>query len=284
MVLPGLVYFAVFHYVPLWGLLVAFKDFKPFLGFFDSPWVGLDHFRRLVQEATFWNVVLNSLVLNLYNLVFFFPLPIILALSLNEVGNRFFKRIVQTVLYLPHFLSWVIIYGITFLFFSNQGIVNVQLRDWNLPPVPVFLNPDLFRPMIVFQQIWTDAGWGAIVILAALTSISPELYEAAMIDGANRWHQLRYITLPGIKSVILILFILRLGNLLRIGFEQIYIMQNPLNYSVSNVLETYSFRAGILNGELGYATAVGLFQSAVALALVVSANWLVNRMGEDGIW
>jgi putative aldouronate transport system permease protein len=160
----------------------------------------------------------------------------------------------------------------------------MQLRDWNLQPVSVFLNPDLFRPMIVSQQIWKDTGWGAIVILAALTSISPELYEAAMIDGANRWHQLRYITLPGIKGVILILFILRLGNLLRVGFEQIYIMQNPLNYSISNVLETYSFRAGILNGELGYATAVGLFQSVIALVLVVSANWLVNKMGEEGIW
>jgi putative aldouronate transport system permease protein len=284
MVLPGVIYFLVFHYVPLWGLLVAFKDFKAYLGFADSPWVGLEHFRRLLQEPIFWSVLRNSLIINLYNLIFFFPLPIILALLLNEVRNHFFKRTVQTLLYLPHFLSWIIIYGMTFLSFSNQGIVNMQLRDWNLQPVSVFLNPDLFRPMIVSQQIWKDTGWGAIVILAALTSISPELYEAAMIDGANRWHQLRYITLPGIKGVILILFILRLGNLLRVGFEQIYIMQNPLNYSISNVLETYSFRAGILNGELGYATAVGLFQSVIALVLVVSANWLVNKMGEEGIW
>jgi len=167
---------------------------------------------------------------------------------------------------------------------ATVTLVNVQLREWNLQPVPVFLEASFFRPMIVLQQIWRDAGWGAIVILAALTGISPELYEAAMIDGANRWQQFRHITLSGIKGVILVLLILRMGNLLRIGFEQIYIMQNPLNYGVSEVLETYSFRTGILNANFGYATAVGLFQSAVAVFLVVSANWIVNKMGEEGIW
>jgi len=284
MALPGIIYFLVFHYLPLWGVLVAFKDFKPYLGFTKSQWVGLEHFHRLIQEPVFWSVLANSLIINFCNLLFFFPLPIILALLLNEVRSRFFKRAVQTVVYLPHFLSWVIVYGITFLLFSNQGLVNAQIREWNLQPIPVFLEPGFFRPMIVLQQIWRDAGWGAIIILAALTGISPELYEAAMIDGANRWQQFRYVTLPGIKGVILILLILRMGNLLRIGFEQIYIMQNPLNYEVSEVLETYSFRTGILNANFGYATAVGLFQSVVAIFLVVSANWIVNKMGEEGIW
>jgi putative aldouronate transport system permease protein len=284
MALPGIIYFLIFHYLPLWGILIAFKDFKPYLGFAKSQWVGLEHFHRLIQEPVFWRVLANSLIINLCNLIFFFPLPIILALLLNEVRSRFFKRTVQTVVYLPHFLSWVIVYGITFLLFSNQGLVNIQLREWNRQPVPVFFEASFFRPMIVLQQIWRDAGWGAIVILAALTGISPELYEAAMIDGANRWQQFRYITLSGIKGVILILLILRMGNLLRIGFEQIYIMQNPLNYRVSEVLETYSFRTGILNANFGYATAVGLFQSAVAVFLTVSANWVVNKMGEEGIW
>ena len=284
MALPGIVYFLVFHYLPLWGILVAFKDFKPYIGFSKSPWVGLENFRRLFHESMFWRVLANSLIINCYNLIFYFPVPIILALLLNEVRNRFFKRTVQTVVYLPHFLSWVIVYGITFLLFSSQGLVNVRLREWNLQTVPAFLEPGFFRPTVVVQQIWRDAGWGAIVILAALTGIGPELYEAAMIDGANRWQQFRYVTLPGIRGVILILLILRMGNMLRVGFEQIYIMQNPLNYEVSEVLETYSFRTGILNANFGYATAVGIFQSVVALVLIVGANWVVNRIGEEGIW
>jgi len=284
MALPGVIYFFIFHYIPLWGLLIAFKDYKPFMGFTASNWVGLQYFQRLLQEPVFWNVLANSLIINFYNLIFFFPLPIILALLLNEVRSQLFKRTVQTVVYLPHFMSWVIIYGLTFLLFSNQGLINTQLREWNLSPVLVFLEPNLFRPMIVLQDIWRDVGWGTIVILAALTGINPELYEAAMIDGANRWQQVRYITLPSIKGVILILLILRLGNLLRIGFEQIYVMQNPLNYGVSDVLETYSFRTGILNANFGYATAVGLFQSVTAIFLIVVANWLVKKMGEEGIW
>jgi putative aldouronate transport system permease protein len=284
MALPGVIYFLVFNYLPLWGILVAFKDFKPFLGFTKSAWVGIENFQRLAKEPVFWNVLANSLIINFYNLIFYFPLPIVLALLLNEVQSRVFKRTVQTVLYLPHFLSWVIVYGITFLLFSNQGLINVQLRELNLQPVQVFLEPNFFRPLIILQQIWRDAGWGTILILAALSGINPELYEAGMIDGANRWQQARYITLPSIKGVILILLILRLGNLLRIGFEQIYIMQNPLNYSVSDVLETYSFRTGILNANFGYATAVGLFQSVIALFMVLAANWTVNKMGEEGIW
>jgi putative aldouronate transport system permease protein len=284
MVLPGLIYFLVFNYLPLWGILVAFKDFKPFLGFMKSAWVGLENFQRLVNEPAFWNVLTNSLIINICNLLFFFPLPIIIGLLLNEVRSRFFKQTVQTVLYLPHFLSWVIIYGLTFLLFSNQGLVNNQLREWNMQPVLAFLEPNYFRPMVILQQIWRDTGWGTIVIMAALSGINPDLYEAGMIDGANRWQQARYITLPGIKGVILILLILRLGNLMRIGFEQIYLMQNPLNYSVSDVLETYSFRTGILNADFGYATAVGIFQSVIALILVVGANWIVNKMGEEGIW
>lgn len=284
MALPGVVYFLVFHYLPLWGLLVAFKDFKPFVGFANSPWVGLQHFQRLFSEPIFWIVLRNSLVISFYNLIFFFPVPIVVALMLNEVKSRLFKRSVQTIIYLPHFLSWVIIYGITFLLFANDGLVNVQLREANLRPIPVFLNPGLFIPAIVLQQIWRDAGWGAIIILAALAGIRPELYEAAIVDGANRWQQFRYVTLPSIRGVILILLALRLGSLLRVGFEQIYIMQNPLNYGVSDVLEIYSFRAGILNGQLSYATAIGFFQSIVALILVVGANWIIKTIGEESIW
>lgn len=284
MALPGVIYFFVFNYLPFWGLLVAFKDYKPFLGFAKSAWVGIENFQRLANEPAFWNVLANSLRINLYNLIFYFPIPIVLALMLNEVRSRIFKRTVQTVLYLPHFLSWVIIYGLTFLFFSNQGLINNQLRNLNLQPVQVFMEPTFFRPLIIVQQIWRDAGWGTILILAALSGISPELYEAGMIDGANRWQLVRYITLPSIRGVVLILLILRLGNLLRNGFEQIYIMQNPLNYSVSDVLETYTFRTGVLNADFGYATAVGLFQSVIALFLVLAANWTVNKMGEEGIW
>ena len=284
MVIPGVIYFLVFHYAPLWGLLVAFKDFQPFRGFEDSPWVGLAHFERLALDPMFWSALANTLIISFLNLIFYFPLPIALALLLNEVRHKYFKRAVQTAVYAPHFMSWIIIYGVTFLLFSDQGLVNVQLKEHNLQPIQAFLDASLFRPTIVLQSIWRDSGWGAIVILAALATVNPQLYEAAIVDGADRWQQFCYVTLPSIGGTIWILLILRLGNLLRSGFEQVYIMQNPLNVGVSEVLDTYSFRTGLLNSDLGYATAVGLFQSVAATILVVSANWLANKMGDQGIW
>lgn len=190
----------------------------------------------------------------------------------------------QTIIYLPHFLSWITIYALVFLWFSDQGPINTNLRAAGFPTTSILQEPDLFRPIIILQQIWRDSGWGTIIILAALSGIRTELLEAAMIDGANRWQQTLYITLPGIKSTILILLILRMGDLLHTGFEQIFVMQNPLNYSVSDVLETYTFRTGLLNGNLSYATAAGLFQSLIAIVMVLGANWLVKRLGEEGLW
>jgi len=284
MLLPGLVYFFLFHYLPLWGLIIAFKDYKPFLGFNASDWVGLAHFDRLFADRSFWRALSNSLIINIYQLISGFLVPVILGLLLNEVRHRRYKQGIQTVLFLPHFLSWVIIYGITFSLFSYTGIVNACLNVLGVEAKTFLLEPSLFRPMIMLQQVWRDAGWGSIIILAALSGINPQLYEAAIVDGANRRQQFRHVTFPGIRSVLSILLVIQLGRALYTGFEQIYVMQTPLNYSVSDVIETYSYRTGILNANLSYATAIGLFQSVVGVLLVVAANWVVNKLGEEGIW
>jgi putative aldouronate transport system permease protein len=208
----------------------------------------------------------------------------VLGLLLNEVARAAFKRTIQTIVYMPHFLSWITVFGITFLFLSGDGVINQGVRASGLAPIQFLQEPNYFLPLIVSQQVWHDAGWGAIIILAALTRLNPELYEAAMLDGADRWQRLVHVTLPGIKDIVLVLLILRLGTILRTGFEQLYVMQNPLNYGASDVLETYAFRLGLQNNQLSYATAVGLFQSISAILLVLFANRVVKRLGGEGIW
>jgi len=285
MLLPGVLYFIVFKYIPMFGLVMAFQDYKPFLGFIDSPWVGFKHFERFFSELQFWMLFRNTALLALYSLVFYFPLPILLALMLNEVRHEAYKRTIQTFVYVPHFVSWVVVVGIFYLLFTTEGgLINELIYRLTGSKISFLLAPEWFRPMIIFQQIWKEVGWGTIIFLAALAGVDPQLYEAARIDGANRWRQIWHITLPAIRSTIVILLILRLGNFLDSGFEQIFLMLTPTNREVGEVFDTYVYVKGLTQLQYSYSAAVGMFKSVVGLILVVGANWLAKRFGEEGIY
>lgn len=285
MLAPGLLFFLLFRYLPMGGIIIAFQDYDPFEGFRGSEWVGLEHFRRLFGEPEFWRLLGNTLVLSGLSLVFFFPMPILLALLLNEVRVRAFRKTVQTLTYMPHFLSWVVVIGLGVLLFSPQeGAVNKLLIEAGFERFELLTNADWFRPYYILISVWKEAGWGAIIFIAALSSVDPTLYEAAEMDGASRWRQLIHISLPALKSVIVVMFILRLGQVLDNGFEQILLMQNSLNMEVSDVLDTYVYRTGILSGQFSYTTAVGLFKSVVGLLLVMGFNRLAKRAGEEGVY
>lgn len=285
MLLPGVVFFILFKYMPMWGVLISFQDYQPFLGFGGSNWVGLKHFDRFFSDPSFWILFRNTFVLAVYNLVFFFPLPIILALMLNEIRLQAYKRVIQTIIYIPHFVSWVVVVGIAYLFFTTEGgLVNEWLASLGLEKVSFLLSADWFRTMITGQVIWKDTGWGTIIFLAALAGVDPQLYEAARIDGANRIRQLWHITLPAIRSTIVILLILRLGHFLDTGFEQIFLNMNAMNREVAEVFDTYVYSVGIQSGQFSYSTAVGLFKSVIGLVLVVTANRLAKRFGEEGVY
>ena len=285
LMLPGLLYFILYKYVPLLGSIIAFQEYSPFLGIRRSPWVGLEHFRKLFSDPEIVRVLWNTLQISFLQIVFAFPAPIILALMLNEVRQEVFKRFIQSIVYLPHFLSWVIIVGICVIFLRSEGVINSFLNGvlgWS--KIPFLTNPAFFKPLIVLQVIWKESGWGTVIFLAALAGISPTLYEAAVMDGANRWRRIWHITLPGLRSTIVILLILRLGNVLDTGFEQIFLMLNPFTMDTGNVLDTYVYFEGIEGAEFSFATAVGLFKGAVGLVLVVLANRLAKRFGEEGLY
>ncbi|WP_372516639.1 ABC transporter permease [Paenibacillus silviterrae] len=283
--LPGILYFIVFKYVPMWGLVMAFQDYKPHFGFTGSPWVGLKHFERFFTEPQFWMLFRNTIVLAVYNLVFFFPLPIVLALMLNEVRKELFKRFAQTLLYLPHFVSWVVAVGIFYVLLTTEGgVVNELIERLGMEKIPFLLSEEWFRTMIIMQSIWKEAGWGTIIFLAALSGVDLQLYEAARMDGAGRWRQLWHITLPAIRSTIVILFILRLGSFLDTGFEHIFLMLNSMNREVGEVFDTYVYLKGLTQAQYSYSAAVGMFKSLVGLVLVLAANWLAKRFGEEGVY
>lgn len=282
---PGILYFVVFKYVPMLGLVMAFQDYKPFTGFINSPWVGFKHFERFFMEPQFWSLFRNTLLLAIYNLVFFFPLPILLALMINEARREMFKRIVQTLLYLPHFISWVVAVGIFYVLFTTEGgVVNELLAQFGFEKIPFMLSEEWFRPMIIAQSIWKEAGWGTIIFLAALSGVDLQLYEAARMDGAGRWRQLWHITIPAIRSTIVILFILRLGSFLDTGFEHIFLMLNSMNREVGEVFDTYVYMKGLTQAQYSYSAAVGLFKSVVGLVLVLGANKLAKKFGEEGVY
>ncbi|WP_042203007.1 ABC transporter permease [Paenibacillus camerounensis] len=284
MLLPGLLYFIIFKYVPMYGLLLAFKNYQPFLGFVDSEWVGLKHFNRFFGDPLFWKLLSNTFILAAYNILFFFPLPIILALMLNELRSQAYKKWIQTMVYIPHFMSWVVIVSIAYLFFTTEGgLVNEAIASMGGEKVQFLLSPGWFRTFITGEVMWKETGWGTIIFLAALAGVDTQLYEAAKIDGAGRMRQLWHITLPAIRSTIIILLILRLGNFLDTGFEQIFLMLNSLNREVGEVFDTYVYTTGISQGEYSYSTAVGLFKSVVGLVLVFGSNFIAKRFGEEGI-
>ncbi|MDQ8737901.1 ABC transporter permease subunit [Paenibacillus sp. LHD-38] len=285
MILPGLLYFLIFRYGPMFGLFIAFKDYTPFRGVWESEWIGVKHFVRLFSESDFLLLLKNTLFLNLLDIIIAFPFPILIAILLNEVRKKFFKNAVQTILYAPHFLSWVVIVGITMLFFRSQdGGVNMLLEVMGFDRVNLMTDPQYFRWVWLFHNIWQGAGWGAIIYLASIASIDPALYEAATVDGASRLRQIWHITVPSLKSVILIMLILRLGNFIDVGFEHIFLLQNPLNIQVSDVFETYVYRQGLVLGDFSYSTAIGLFKSFVGLVLVLGANRIAKRFGEEGVY
>lgn len=282
LLLPGLLYFIVYRYLPMAGLVVAFQDYSPFLGFDGSPWVGLKQFKTMFESPEMLQTLWNTLVISFLQIVFAFPAPIILSLLLNELRNQAYKRVVQSIVYLPHFLSWVVVVGIVVIFFRNDGIINDILRVYFgvEEPIRFLTDPDWFRPFIVGEVIWKEVGWGTIIFLAALAGVNPNLYEAAVIDGANRWQQMWHVTLPAIRSTIVIMLILRLGSVLDTGFEQIWLQLNAFNMEVGNVLDTYVYFKGIQQGDYSFSTAVGLFKGLVGLVLVVLANKLARRFGE----
>lgn len=280
MSIPGLLYLLIFKYVPMYGIIMAFQDFSFKKGIFGSPFNHFKHFQMLFTSKQFYDVLTNSLLLSILRLAISFPIPIIMALLLNEIQSRSFKKGTQTLMYLPHFISWVTLAGITSNFLSmNDGLVNAAIVALGGEKINFLGSADWFRTVIVGTHIWKEAGWGSIIYLAALTSISPDLYEAATVDGANRWQKILHITLPGLASTIVIQLVLSVGGLMNNGFEQIYLFQNDLNMSVSNVFETYTYKIGISGGRYSYSTAVGLFKNIVGTVLIFSSNRIAKKLG-----
>jgi putative aldouronate transport system permease protein len=284
LLLPGLVYFLLFKILPMWGVLIAFQDFSPFRGFWKSEWIGLENFTDFFKNPIFIRLFANTLVLSAMNLAFFFPVPIIVALLLNEVSRRGYQRGVQTVIYIPHFISMVIISSITYMLLNTRsGPVNGIINQLYGHKIDFLGSPQFFRPLIILQVVWKETGWGTIIFLAAIAGVDVELYEAAIVDGAGRFKRLWHITMPAIVETIVVMLILRLGHILDNGFEQIYLMTNDLNRSVADVFDTYVYTVGVTQGAYSYSTAVGLFKSLIGLVLVWGADRFAKRVGQSGI-
>ncbi len=285
MALPLLIYFAIFHYGPIYGLLIAFKDFYPTKGIWASDWVGLEHFKQMFQGLYFWPVLKNTLINSSYNLIFGFPAPIILAILLNEVSSRRFKKVIQTVTYFPHFISWVVLAGIVYEMLSpSRGPINILLSWLGFEPIFFVANVKWFRTVLVGSNIWKEIGWGSIIYLAAITNIDPTLYEVAKIDGANRLQRIFYITLPGIANVVVIMLIFAVGKIINDNFDQIFNLMNNQVMQVADVISTYTYREGIKEMNYGYATAVGLFKNTISFVFVMGANWLAQKMGQETLF
>nr|WP_295682158.1 ABC transporter permease subunit [uncultured Lachnoclostridium sp.] len=278
-----ILYFVVFKYLPLIGVSVAFKDYNVFKGIWDSPWVGLKHFREVFKSHEFYEALKNTIVLNLGELLISFPIPIALAVLLNEMSNAKLKKTTQTIMYLPHFLSMVIIAGIVYQVFGANGIVNNVLSSFGIEAINFMGNSQKWRAIYWGSSVWMGAGYGMIVYLAALAGVNVELYDAAYADGANRWKRIWHVTLPQLKPTIIIMTIMNVGKILSISFERPFLLGNVLVDDVSNVISTYVYSVGLQAGRYDFATAVGLFQSVVALCMVLGANWFAKKMGEEGI-
>lgn len=285
LLLPAALYYVTFKYLPIYGMIMAFQDFKPVKGFFGSSWVGLEHFQRLFAARDFWRVFRNTFIISFYKLLLAIPLPIILALLLNEVSNRAFKRSIQTIIYLPRFLSWIVVSGIVYNLTRVQGgLVNGIIQAFGGEPIVFLADDRYFRALLAITDAWMMTGWRTIIYLAALSGVNPELYETAQIDGANRWKQTIHITLPSIKEVIAIILIISVGDIMRIGFEQVIAMYNPAVYEVADIFQTYVFRIGLLNAQYSYAAAIGIFNAVVAFVAVVAVNKAAKMLGTQGMF
>jgi putative aldouronate transport system permease protein len=267
------------------GLVIAFQDYQPMLGILGSPWVGFKHFVRFFTEPTFFTLLKNTLVLFGLDLVFVFPLPIILSLLLNEVKNAKFKRGIQTIIYIPHFMSWVIIVSISVMFLGvDDGLINGVLGMFGIPKIQFLTSVSWARPVYILQSIWKSLGWSTILYLSAITAVDDQLYEAAEMDGAGRFRKTWHVTLPAIRPIIITMLILKIGNTLELGFEHAYLLMNSLNRSVMEIFDTYIYTAGLQNGQLSFSTVVGLFKGFVGLVLVIISNKVAKKIGEDGIY
>jgi len=288
LIAPGIIYFLIFHYIPLYGVIIAFKDVSPFdgvKGILTSEWVGLKHFRNFTNSYYFWDIMRNTLLISLYRLIFGFPAPILLAILLNEAKNILFQRVVQTVSYLPHFISMVIVAGLLTTFLTTDGgIVNTLLQQMGLKQIFFLGDANYFRSVLVISGIWKEVGWGTIIYLAAIAGIDSHLYEAAKLDGAGRMRQIWHVTLPGISFIITLLLILSIGGLLDAGFEQIFLLYSPSVFKVADIIDTYVYRKGLVDLQYSYAAAVNLFKSLIAVILLLSANYLAKKYKQEGIW
>ncbi|MCL6602731.1 MAG: ABC transporter permease subunit [Paenibacillus sp.] len=285
LLIPGLLFLLLFKYTPLYGVLIAFQDFNIFDGVMGSKWVGLEQFQRLLQSEEFGQVFINTLLISVYKIVLLFPIPIFIALVLNEVRIMFFKRTIQTIIYLPHFLSWVIISGLFVTILSTSGgLVNNIIQWFGGEPISFFVSNQYFRSLVVFTAGWKEVGWNAIIFIAAIAGIDQEQYEAASIDGAGRIRRMLHISIPGILPTVVLMFILRLGSVLDAGTEQILTMYNPVVYETADVIGTFVYRIGLGKMDYSFSTAVGLFNSVVGFILVVSGNYISRKLLNRGIW
>lgn len=285
MVLPGVIFFLAFKYIPMLGSVIAFQDYSVFKGILDSDWVGLKHFKTLITYSDFRRIFTNTLVLGLCKTILIFPIPVILSLMLNEVNNLKLKKTIQTAVYIPYFLSWVIVGGLVFDIFGVGGLFNNIRNFFGMDTVLVMQKEVWFRPIYIVSSIWKDAGWGTVVYLAAISGIDLSLYESASIDGASRFARMRYITFPLLIPTILTLFLLNIGSFLELGFEQVFNLLTPMTYNVGDIFDTYVYRVGIQQAQYSFTTAVGLFQSTIGLIMVVTFNKLANKFSDDGgLW
>lgn len=284
MVLPVLIFFILFHYKPMYGAIIAFKDYTPALGITESPWVGLENFSRFFSSVYFGRLIRNTILLSVYSLIFGFPAPIILALLLNEVRNKKFKGLTQTVTYLPHFISMIVVTGMLVDFSMTSGLFNDIIELFGGERSPLLQNPDLYRTIYVASGIWQEAGWGSIIYLSALSGVDSQLYEAAQIDGAGKWKQLLNVTLPGIMPTIVIMFILKMGTLMNMGYEKTILLYNPATYETADIISSYIYRIGLLDQDWSYSTAIGLFNSVINFALLLITNKLARKCGETSLW
>lgn len=285
LLLPAVLYVLVFKYWPMYGAQIAFRDYNPVDGFSGSPWVGLEHFQRFIESFQFERLLANTLTVNALGLLIAFPIPIVLALIVNQLQSQRFKKFTQTVLYSPSFISVVVVVGMIYLLFSpRSGIVNNAITAVGGEPVFFMGSPEWFRPLYIGSDIWQNAGFSMIVYLAALTAIDPALHEAARVDGASKWQRIRHIDIPGIMPVITILFILAIGNLFNLGFEKVLLMQTDLNLPTSEVIQTYVYKTGLEGAQFSYSAAIGLFNSLINLTLLLTFNWVARRANKTSLW
>ncbi|MCZ4099412.1 ABC transporter permease [Streptomyces sp. H39-C1] len=282
--LPGLAYFLLFHYGAMAGNVIAFKDYVPFDGLWASQWIGPENFQRMVEDTDFWASVVNTLWIALLQLTFYFPVPLALAMLLHSLTRDSVRRFVQSVAYLPHFLSWVIVVALFQQLLGDTGLLNSALGDAGLHSVDIIGNPDAFKPLVVAQVIWKDAGWGTIIFLAALAQVDEQQYEAAAIDGAGPWRRFWHVTLPAVRPIVVLLLIMRLGDVLSVGFEQMLLQRPAVGPEAAEIIDTFVYYKGIIGGDFGFAAAAGLFKGLVGAALVYTANKIAHRLGEQGVY